>query len=73
MTKSNDNIVKVNFKELRFRKLAVQFVDMWEKDGKKEAGLWAVETLPDKLDHIYLSAYVRDEFEDRGYEFNDPE
>ena len=71
MTKSNDNIVRVDFKALRFRKLAKEFVDIWEKDGEDEAGAWAVEVMPDKLDHVYLSAYVRDEFEDRGYEFED--
>ncbi len=73
MKKSNDNIVKVDFKERRFRKLAVDFVDIWERDGEMEAGEWAVETMPDVTDHIYLSAYVRDEFEDRGYEFHESE
>ena len=60
------------FTRERYKRLAVQFVDIYEsdeKEGPRLAGMFAVDELPE-CEYIHFEPFVTREFMSRGYKFN---
>lgn len=60
------------FTEARFKKLAVEFVDIYESDKREGpwlAGQFAKSKLPE-CEYIHFEPFVTQEFRNRGYTFS---
>jgi hypothetical protein len=61
-----------NMHEIRMKKWAEDFVDVYLESGEMAAAIWARNNVPEEY-HTSLHEYVKQAFDDKGYEMVYPE
>ena len=64
------NLEISEFENKFYSNFASKFVDIYDKMGEREAGLYAVENV--KMDNMKTAQpFVKEAFEEKGYHFDD--
>lgn len=61
-----------NMQDIRMKKWARDFVDVYIESGESVAAIWARNNVPEEY-HVALHEYVKVAFDERGYKIVYPE